>query len=45
MKKSTFTETHIVAILKQQEKGMNVNDICREHGISQAPVGAKLKGR
>ena len=35
MKKSTFTETQIVAILKQQELGLTVNDICREHGISQ----------
>lgn len=36
MKKSTFTETQIVAILKQQEQGLSVNEICREHGISQA---------
>lgn len=35
MKKSTFTETQIVAILKQQDLGLTVNDICREHGISQ----------
>jgi putative transposase len=36
MKKSNFTESQIVAILKQQEKGMAVNAICRENGISQA---------
>jgi len=35
MKKSRFTETQIVSILKQQEAGMSVSDICREHGISQ----------
>ncbi|KRP10536.1 MAG: transposase [Sphingobacteriales bacterium BACL12 MAG-120813-bin55] len=35
MKKSKFTESQIVAILNQQEKGMKVVDICREHGISQ----------
>ena len=36
MKKSRFSETQIVAILAQQEKGHKVADICREHGISQA---------
>jgi len=36
MKKSNFTESQIVAILKQQDQGMTVNDICREHGIGQA---------
>jgi putative transposase len=36
MKKTRFTETQIVAILKKQESGMNVSDICREHGISDA---------
>ena len=35
MKKLKFTESQIVAILNQQEKGMKVVDICREHGISQ----------
>lgn len=36
MKKSNFTESQIVGILAQQEKGQKVTDICREHGISQA---------
>jgi putative transposase len=36
MKKSKFTESQIVAILKQQEAGVSINDLCREHGISQA---------
>jgi len=36
MKKSKFTESQIVAILKQQEVGLSINDLCREHGISQA---------
>ena len=36
MKRSNFTESQIVAILGQQEKGQKVTDICREHGISQA---------
>lgn len=25
-----------MAILKQQEAGLSINDLCREHGISQA---------
>ena len=36
MKKTRFTETQIIKILKQQELGKTVGDICREHGISQA---------
>ena len=36
MKKTRFTETQIIKILKQQEHGLRVGDICREHGISQA---------
>jgi putative transposase len=36
MKKSKFTESQIVAILKQAELGQKVNDICREQGISSA---------
>ena len=35
MKSSKFNESQIIAILKQQNSGMSVNDICREHGISQ----------
>ena len=36
MKKTRFTETQIVAILKKQESGIKVADLCREHGISEA---------
>ena len=36
MKKTRFTESQIIGILRQQETGMTVNDICREQGISQA---------
>ena len=35
MKKSRFTETQIVEILRMQEKGLSVADICLDHGISQ----------
>lgn len=34
MKKSRFSESQIISILNQNEKGMKVRDICREHGIS-----------
>lgn len=34
MKKSRFTESQIVAILKKQESGVSVKDICREAGIT-----------
>jgi len=36
MRKSKFTESQIVSIMAQHEKGQKVVDICREHGISQA---------
>lgn len=36
MKKSRFTESQILAILKQGESGVPVADLCREHGISNA---------
>lgn len=35
MKKSRFTEAQIIAILKEQEQGQKVADICRKHGISE----------
>jgi putative transposase len=35
MKKSKHTESQIIGILRQQEAGKTVADICREHGISQ----------
>lgn len=36
MKKKNFTEAQIVAIINQQEAGLPVKEICREHGISGA---------
>ena len=36
MKKSLFTDSQIIAVLKQAEGGMPVPELCREHGISSA---------
>ncbi|MEQ1966088.1 IS3 family transposase [Xenorhabdus nematophila] len=36
MKKSRFTDSQILAILKQAEAGTPVPELCREHGISNA---------
>lgn len=36
MKKSRFSEAQILAILKEQESGVAVADLCRKHGISTA---------
>ena len=36
MKSTRFTETQIVSILKRQEAGAKVTDLCREHGICDA---------
>jgi putative transposase len=34
MKTSRFTDSQIMAILKQAEAGMPAPELCREHGIS-----------
>ncbi len=36
MKKSKFSDSQIMAILKQAEGGMPVPEVCREHTISSA---------
>lgn len=36
MKKSKFTDSQILSILKQAEGGARVPDLCREHVISSA---------
>jgi len=36
MRKTRFSETKIVSILKQQESGVPTADLCREIGISKA---------
>lgn len=34
MKKSKFTEEQIIAILRENESGKSMSDICRDHKIS-----------
>lgn len=36
MKKSKFSESQIVTILKSADAGMKVDELCRKHGISPA---------
>lgn len=36
MRKSRFTDSQILAFLKQNEEGAKVPDLCREHGFSNA---------
>lgn len=36
MRKSRFTEEHIIGILKRVEQGQALADVCREEGISDA---------
>ena len=36
MKTSRYSDSQIMAILKQNEAGTSVSDLCREHGMSSA---------
>ena len=36
VKKNRFTESQILAVLRQAEVGCLVPDLCREHGVSTA---------
>jgi putative transposase len=36
MKRNSFSEQQVVAILAEQEAGMATSDVCRRHGISSA---------
>lgn len=36
MKKSRYSDSQILAILKQAENGVPVPELCREHGMSSA---------
>ena len=36
MKTSRFIDSQIIAILKQDEAGIPIPELCREHGISNA---------
>jgi putative transposase len=43
MKRKRFTEEQIIGILKENEAGAKVDDVCRRHGISQATFYAWRK--
>ena len=36
MRKSRYKDSQILAILKQNEQGVSVPELCREHGLSSA---------
>ena len=38
MKKSRFTDSQIMAILKQHEAGVQVSELAREHNVSTALI-------
>ena len=38
MKKSRYTESQIIGVLKEVDVGMKVEEVCRQHDISSAPI-------
>ena len=44
MKRSRFSEEQIIAILREQEAGVPVADLCRKHGLS-SPTFYKWKAK
>ncbi len=38
MRKSRYSNSQIVAMLKQNEQGVPVPELCREHGMSSAQL-------
>ena len=44
MKRSRFTEEQIIGILREQESGVPVADLCRKHGLS-SPTFYKGKAK
>ena len=45
MRKSRFTETQIIGMIKEQEAGLTVAEVCRKHGMHQPREFLQAEGQ
>lgn len=45
MRKSRFSEEHIIGILKENQARIGAKELCRKHGVSMARFTSGVRGQ